>query len=235
MPRMEYQCLECGKIGETYPSQSRKFCSMACAGKYHARPGMPTKPRRGKTLACGTCGAEVYRPESGIPKSGQVFCSVGCHNAYQGRNAHERQCEVCGGTFRLATSALRYQPGRFCSKECEGRSRMKRVQDREHNGRPAVEDNHGYIRIYQPDHPKAMNGGWMFEHRWLVEQQLGRFLSSDEHVHHVNGMKNDNRLENLQLLSAQEHRVLTAQEIKQQRADVKAQLAEYIRRYGPLD
>ena len=42
-------------------------------------------------------------------------------------------------------------------------------------------------------------------HRWLVEQQVGRPLRRDEHVHHRNGNCHDNRLENLQLMTVTEH------------------------------
>ena len=43
------------------------------------------------------------------------------------------------------------------------------------------------------------------EHRWLMEQELGRKLCADEHVHHKNGDPLDNRLENLEVLSGKEH------------------------------
>ena len=43
------------------------------------------------------------------------------------------------------------------------------------------------------------------EHRWLMEQHLGRPLKQTEHIHHINGNPLDNRLENLQVISSIDH------------------------------
>lgn len=53
-------------------------------------------------------------------------------------------------------------------------------------------------------------------------------------MHHINGKKWDNRVENLDLMEHGAHSALTAVELRDARAEMAAELAEYRRRYGPL-
>ena len=46
-------------------------------------------------------------------------------------------------------------------------------------------------------------------HRWIMEQHLGRKLSTSEDIHHLNGIKDDNRLENLSVIDHSEHTTQT--------------------------
>jgi len=63
----------------------------------------------------------------------------------------------------------------------------------------------GYIAIYKPEHPSAYTTdnwlGWIYEHRYIIEQSLGRPLSEDEVVHHLDCDKTNNNPENLIVLA----------------------------------
>jgi hypothetical protein len=70
-------------------------------------------------------------------------------------------------------------------------------------------DHYGYIWIKAPvDWQTAVSGGRIREHRYIVEKDLGRYLTQAEEVHHINQNKQDNRIENLMVLSKREHAIL---------------------------
>lgn len=57
----------------------------------------------------------------------------------------------------------------------------------------------GYVLVFDPDHLNHRLDGWILEHVQVVSSVLGRPLMARENVHHKNGIKNDNRPENLEL------------------------------------
>jgi len=57
----------------------------------------------------------------------------------------------------------------------------------------------GYVIVRAPGHPRADHYAYVFEHILVMELLLGRYLDGDETVHHRNGVRDDNRPENLEL------------------------------------
>lgn len=78
------------------------------------------------------------------------------------------------------------------SRKCAGIGHKKKRPD-------------GYIAIYFPDHPKSTKDGYIMEHDLIMECLIGRYLRDDEVVHHKNKIRDDNRKENLQLMTFSEH------------------------------
>ena len=69
-------------------------------------------------------------------------------------------------------------------------------------GRDRKVMENGYVRVKRPGHfskPASNSGNWYDEHRYMMECHLGRPLRDRENVHHINGDRADNRLENLEL------------------------------------
>ena len=79
---------------------------------------------------------------------------------------------------------------------------------------------HGYVVMHVPDHPDAHAKGYVLEHRLVMEHMLGRRLERWENVHHVNGIRSDNRPENLELWTK-------AQPAGQRVADLVAWVVEH--------
>ena len=143
-----------------------------------------------------------------------------------------RPCKICGKEFYAAKWQLDDKvnnQGVYCSRKCK----YKGLEIDGPGSRRKRKD--GYIEIYYPKHPDTVRGGWMLEHRLIAEQKYGRRLGKKEHVHHINGIRDDNHPENLEVVSSSEHQGITVREYNARLKEALAELAEYKKRYGPLD
>ena len=90
-----------------------------------------------------------------------------------------------------------------------------------------IVDSHGYVRVRAPKgHPTALANGYMAEHRLVMEGVLGRYLEPNESVHHINGVRSDNRPENLELWT-------TSQPYGQRVTDKVQWAIDLLNRYSP--
>lgn len=83
----------------------------------------------------------------------------------------------------------------------------------------------GYYYIYSPEHPNATKAGYVCEHRVIIEDNLGRILNEQEAVHHINGNKIDNRIDNLIVLSHSKHTRVHKTGVKQSPEHIKNRFA----------
>jgi hypothetical protein len=110
---------------------------------------------------------------------------------------------VCGKEATVRGCHLRRGISKSCGclrsdvKRAEGKLRVREKNPQWRGGR-SVQPS-GYVLIKQADHPAATNNGYVAEHRLVMEKKIGRYLLPNETVHHKNGVKTDNREENLEL------------------------------------
>lgn len=94
-------------------------------------------------------------------------------------------------------------------------------------GGAPIKDAHGYRLLKAKDHPYARKIGYVNEHRLVMEKILGRYLHPDETVHHKNGIRDDNRPENLELRAGKHGKGQTVE-------DLVIWAKEILQRYGSL-
>lgn len=109
----------------------------------------------------------------------------------------KKNCLNCGKEFNCFPSANRV----YCSYKCSSDYKVGNNNPNWRGGR--LKKKNGYIIVFSPHHPYASKDKYVLEHRLIVEKSIKRFLTPSEVVHHLNGIVDDNRIENLELLQSQ--------------------------------
>jgi hypothetical protein len=146
---------------------------------------------------CPECGEEFPRnPKSSAKQwAAATFCTVRCANISRRQERPQRTCAQCSASFSkpVGYSKAQWENARYCSADCRNLAR------REPRLMPS-----GYVRVFRRGHPLANRDGYVLEHR-LVLYEAGVEIPPGHQVHHVNGDKTDNRLENLEVLTESDH------------------------------
>ena len=89
--------------------------------------------------------------------------------------------------------------GRTFSEESKEKMRLMAKGDKNHSWKGGITKHNSYILIYKPNHPFATKENYVLEHRLVMEKIVKRYLKPGEVVHHINRIRDDNRIENLML------------------------------------
>lgn len=253
-------CLECGKEEYMPPSQvaRHKYCSWTC------QSAASEKARRRTCARCGTafdgigstvgkfCSRQCYMDSRDkrttcavcskpLAQSMLRYCSHTCRDEGR-RTLEQKPCETCGKPMKVQPH--KFESQRFCSHACKNESLRGMLEGP--GGRSKRSD--GYMQVYYPSHPEVLEriarhvktptsrhpNLFVLEHRLVMEQVLGRRLLSTEQVNHINQIRDDNRPENLEVLSAGDHARISNQQGVVKRKSMRDELAEYKLRFGPL-
>lgn len=116
----------------------------------------------------------------------------------------------CGTVASVTSGALRRAIAKKC-KDCQAAGQSSWLEE-------------GYRLLYYPKHPNARKNGRVAEHTVVMSKALGRAILPGETVHHKNGVRDDNRIENLELW-------VSHQPSGQRPADLVEWAHEILRRY----
>ena len=156
-------------------------------------------------MKCCQCCDKIFSPSQFQPN--QRFCSRKCRvNAYHrvkrglGLKLALLVCVVCDKVFKQK----RANNTRFCCTRCKRIALGRQNKGRPVHGPLKHVKGSGYItaqgyKILSLKHPNSSKRGQILEHVYVMSQHLGRPLKKGETVHHINGIRDDNRIENLEV------------------------------------
>lgn len=191
MNKIKHICIECGSSFYCRKKDNRKYCGKKCANLATSRNRAAVSEKR--CIVCDSCGISFFVLESVCrvreKKSKIKYCSKKCFN--ESVKIKNKKCCQCGCEFIPKRKSQIY-----CSKKCVGKSRIGKNISKT---TPGGWYENGYKVLYLQGNKSIK------EHRKVMENHIGRKLRKNEHVHHINSIITDNRIENLKLMTAGEH------------------------------
>ena len=141
------------------------------------------------------------------------------HHSFWDENTRKRHSKLLRGRPRSKTTRKKISLALRGKPKSESQ-RMKMRAEGNSNWKGGRKKNRsGYILLLCPTHHEADRNGYAFEHRIVAEKKIGRLLETNEVVHHLNYRKDDNRPENLKVMSKSDHISLhTKERFTRQRA-----------------
>ena len=154
---------------------------------------------------------EVMRQLNEVRKSSEIIKADGTKYKSITNSYIWSACDICG----IIRWVILYK-GKPKATKCivcaqKGINNVGAKSPYWHGGRHKTQQGYIYIRVYPDDFFSSMTNsiGYAFEHRLVMAKSLGRCLHRWEIVHHKNHIRDDNRLENLQLVSDDRHKQIT--------------------------
>lgn len=156
--------------------------------------GIYKRPETKIEIICKYCNKKVKKHSYQIKNSKNKYCSQKCHYLDK-RKKIKKICLICKNEFKTTPSRIKYGYGKYCSKKCRG-------LDKRGNNHPKWKadkyiNNDGYIQIRN-------NGKPILEHRFIWEKYFGK-LKEGIIIHHLNGNRSDNRIDNLMAIPKKNH------------------------------
>ena len=119
-----------------------------------------------------------------------------CFSEYNNSPRQKARRKQYKGAYRKTEKYKAYMK-EYMKEYSKTQRRLRGIKERK--GPALRTTNGGYVYIYKPDHPNSGARGYVREHIYIMSGKIGRSLGKKETVHHKNGIKDDNRLEDLEL------------------------------------
>lgn len=174
---MKIKCDWCGKNFDRKKCliKENNYCSRICLGMANAE-----RYRVARLYKCDSCGVEFERPPNHKARNSNFFCSKECSYNFKKKKILVK-CDWCGDQFWKKQSDIKRTKHNFCSHRC----------------------SIDFVRWTGETRNVTVEG--IAIHRRIVEESLGRSLTPEEEVHHIDHNYHNNKLENLMVVNKSEH------------------------------